>query len=584
MRVCTAQQMAAIDRATIEGGVPSLDLMERAGRVVADHALEFLAEHAAGGHDHGHEHGHEHGHDHDHDHGHACGCGPEGCGDPDCADGACGHDEPADAVLVVCGRGNNGGDGLVVARLLAEEGAPVVVMLLAAPKELSPDARANLERLPEGVEVVAPRSADWPEAYRELSAGCAIVVDAVLGTGVRLPLPSDLAELLRTMNDCAVPTLAVDVPSGVCGDDGQVDPVAVAADLTVTIGLPKLGLLVPPGRDYAGQVEVADIGFDPGLCDHLAGPWHWLERGSYLGLMPPRPTSVHKGQCGRLLVVAGSRAYGGAAHLAALGGLRSGVGLLTLAAPAGLEIPLRVALPEVLLRALPETAGGTIAALEPTATAGLVAGVDALVVGPGLGNDAATDAWVCALVAGTSLPIVVDADGLNAFARSGRAPALAGRQAVLTPHPGELARLLGLPTAEVAARRLELAAEAASRWGCVVVLKGSPAVIAVPGEGVYINASGDDALARGGSGDVLAGLVGGLLAQGLTARDAALLGCYVHGLAGTAAAREMSSRGVLVREVAAAIGPQWLAMEREASSDAALREHLWPSIPPGAAK
>lgn len=575
MRVCTARQMAAIDRATIDGGVPSLELMERAGRVVADHALEFLSEHAGGG------HGHDHGHDHDHDH--PCGCGPGGCGDPECADG-CGDGESPDAVLVVCGRGNNGGDGLVVARLLAEEGAPVVVMLLAGPKELSPDARANLERLPEGVEVVAPRAADWPEAYRELASGAAIVVDAVLGTGARLPLPAELAALLRAMNDTAVPTLAIDVPSGVSGDDGTVDPVAVAADLTVTIGLPKLGLLLPPGRDYAGQVEVADIGFDDDLCGRHAGNVHWLDRGSYLGLMPPRPTSVHKGQCGRLLLVAGSRAYGGAAHLAALGGLRSGVGLLTVAAPAGLEVPLRVSLPEALVRALPETASGTLAALSPAAGADLVAGADALVVGPGLGDDAATDAWVRDLVAAGGAPLVLDADGLNALSRGKASPSFAGRQVVLTPHPGEFARLLGVATTEVLARRLELAAEAAERWQCVVVLKGSPAVIGVPGQGVFINASGDDALARGGSGDVLAGLVGGLLAQGLGARDAALLGCYVHGLAGTAAAREMSSRGVLVREVAAAIGPQWLAMEREASSDAALRERLWPSTHPGAAQ
>jgi NAD(P)H-hydrate epimerase len=178
------------------------------------------------------------------------------------------------------------------------------------------------------------------------------------------------------------------------------------------------------------------------------------------------------------------------------------------------------------------------------------------------------------------VPLVLDADGLNALARGGVAPSFAGREVVLTPHPGEFARLAGLPAAEVVARRLELAAWAADQWRAVVVLKGSPAVIGVPGEGAYLNASGDDALARGGAGDVLTGLIGGLLAQGLGARDAALLGCYVHGLAGTAAAREMSSRGVLVREVAAAVGPQWLALEREASGVAELRERLWPGALP----
>lgn len=565
MRVCTGRQMAAIDRSTIEAGVPALELMERAGRALTDQVLAFLAEHAGDGHD----------HDHSPAHGHAC--GPEsGCGGEE----GCGEPAAAETVLVVCGKGNNGGDGLVVARLLHEQGVSVIVLLLAAPRVLAPEARRNFERLPDGVEVVSPPADHWPAVYRELAAEAAVVVDAALGTGIRLPLAPELAALFRTMNDAAVPTLAVDIPSGVSGDDGGVDSVAVAADLTVTIGLPKLGLLLPPGRDYAGQIEVVDIGFDPAVCDRLAGPWRWLERGDYLALLPPRPTSVHKGQCGRLLVVAGSRAYGGAAHLTALGGLRSGAGLVTLGAPAGLEVALRVALPEALIRPLAETPAGTIAPLGAAQVAALLAQADAVALGPGLGDDAGTDRWVCDLVQGLSAPLVLDADGLNALARCGVVPSFAGRPVVLTPHPGEFARLAGLPAAEVLEKRLELAAWAAGHWGAVVVLKGSPAVIGVPGEGAYLNSSGDDALARGGSGDVLTGLIGGLLAQGLCARDAALLGCYVHGLAGTAAAREMSSRGVLVREVAAAIGPQWLALEREASGVAELRERLWPAVRP----
>ncbi|MBK7187636.1 MAG: NAD(P)H-hydrate dehydratase [bacterium] len=576
MRVCTAKQMAAIDRAAIDGGVPASELMERAGRALADHVLEFVAEHADSGH--GHDHGHDHDHDHDHGHDHAC-------GDSACEGHEGGCDEAGGAtVLVVCGKGNNGGDGLVVARLVHEEGLAAIVLLLAGPKELSREALKNLERLPDGVEVVAPPPEAWVEAYDELSGEATVVVDAVLGTGKQGALGRELAALFRAMNDAAVPTLAVDVPSGVNGDDGTVDPVAVAADVTVTIGLPKLGLLLPPGRDYAGRLEVVDIGFDPAVCAKLAGPWHWLQRQEYLGLLPPRPTSVHKGQCGSLVVLAGSRSYGGAAHLAALGGLRSGAGLVTVAAPVGLETALRVALPEALVRPLAETAAGTLAPPEARDVDALLAGADALVIGPGLGDDPATDAWVRDLLLRSTLPMVVDADGLNALARGGVAPAFGGRQVVLTPHPGEFARLAGLPVAEVAARRLELAAWAAETWGAVVVLKGSPAFIGVPGEGAFVNATGDDALARGGSGDVLAGLIAGLLAQGLPARDAALLGCYVHGLAGTAAAREMSSRGVLVREVAAAIGPQWLALEREASGVAELRERLWPSLPPEGAR
>ena len=561
MRVCTAGQMAAIDRATIDGGVPSLELMERAGAALAEHVLEFLAERTEGG--------------HDHDHGHGCGDG--GCG---CHDHGSGADGAPPHVLVVCGRGNNGGDGFVVARLLHQEGVPVAVLQLFPNGELAPDARHNRSRLPREVEVVQAAAGDWPAAYAELAAGAGVAVDAVLGTGIRPPVGPELAALFRAMNDLAVPTLAVDIPSGVAGDDGGVAPAAVAADVTVTIGLPKLGLLLPPGRDYAGRLEVVDIGFAPELCERLAGPWHWLERADYLALLPPRPTATHKGRCGHVAILAGSRAYGGAAHLAGLGALRSGAGLVTVAAPAGLETALRVALPEALVRPLPETPAGTCAALDAAALDALLRGADALVLGPGLGDDEATDRWVREALPRPGLPLVLDADGLNALARGGREPAFGGGPVVLTPHPGEFARLAGLPVAEVVARRLELASWAADRWGAVVVLKGSPTAIGVPGEGTYLNASGDDALARGGAGDVLAGLVGGLLAQGLGAREAALLGCYVHGLAGTAAAGEMSSRGVLVREVAAAIGPQWLALEREASGAAELRERLWPSLPP----
>lgn len=565
MRVCTAAQMAAIDRRTIEGGVPSLELMERAGEAAAGHVLELLAEQQEHGQHHGHHRhdGHDHA-DHGHEHGDAA-C--EGCAPPD------------PAVLVVCGRGNNGGDGLVVARHLAEQGVPAAVLLLGAPRDLTPDARRNLERLPEAVEVVQTEPRDWADAFAELADGAAVVVDAVLGTGTRLPLAAELAALFRAMNDAAVPTLAIDVPSGVRGDDGGVDPVAVAADVTVALGLPKLGLLVAPGRDYAGRVVVADIGLDPAACEELAGPWRWQERAGYLALLPPRPTTVHKGDCGHLLLVAGSRAYGGAAHLAGLGALRSGVGLLTVAAPEPLENALRAGLPEAVLRPLPATAAGTLAPVRDAVTGELLGRARAVALGPGLGDDSATDAWVRDFAGKVTLPLVIDADGLNALARGGREPAFAGREVVLTPHPGEFARLARLATADVASRRLELAAWAADRWGAVVVLKGSPAVIGVPGEGAWLNASGDDALARGGAGDVLTGLIGGLLAQGLPARDAALLGCYVHGLAGTAAARGVSSRGVLVREVAAAIGPQWLALEREASGIAGLRERLWPSLP-----
>jgi len=554
MRVVTAAAMAAIDQETIEGGVPGLELMERAGAAVAETALFMVAEAA-----------------HDRDHGHGCG---DGC--------ACGHDHGDEAeagaphVLIVCGKGNNGGDGLVAARLLADAELRVTVMLLAAADRLSPDARANLELLPAAVTLLLPPPEAWAETAADLADEADLVVDAVFGTGVTPPLRGAYPDLFRALNDTGLPCLAVDIPSGVDGDDGRVDPVAVAADRTLTIGLVKRGLLLPPGRDFTGEIEVADIGFADEVGARHAGREHWLTRGDYLALLPPRRSWSHKYQCGTVLVVAGSRAFGGAAHLAGLGALRSGAGLVTMLVPEGIEVPVRVGLPEAIVAAVPETEAGTIAPLATEAFGHLLGARRSVALGPGLCDDPETDRWVVDLLSRLDRPCVVDADGLGAFARLEGEPRFAHDQVVLTPHAGELARLIGRTSAEVAAGAGELAAELAARWNCVLMLKGSPTVVAAPDGRVFLNGSGDDALARGGSGDVLTGLIGGLLAQGLTALDAALLGAYVHGLAGTAAARGRSTRSVLVREIAAAIGPVFEAMEQEASTDAALRERLWP--------
>jgi len=551
MRVSTAREMAEIDRATIASGVPGIELMERAGEAMTDVILEFLQEHGS---DHGHDHGH-------HSQGDATG------------------DAGNTGVLVICGRGNNGGDGLVVARLLFEADCPASVMLLAAPNELSADAQANFELLPTEVSVFIPGPENWAEAFIELAESADMVVDGILGTGIVPPLRGPYIDLIRNINDAGVPCLALDVPSGVSGDDGRVDPVAVAADMTVTVGLPKRGLLLAPGRDFAGDIEVVDIGFPDEICEAATPDVHWLPRREYLGLLPSRSSVSHKYKFGSVLVVAGSRAFGGAATLAGMGALRSGVGLVSLVVPRGLEMPTRVSLPEVLTNAVPETDSGTIASLDDAVFASLSAGVQALAVGPGLSADAETDAWVCDQLAAQDKPLALDADGLNAFARLEREPSFGGTQVILTPHAGELARLVGLSSAEVEQRRFALVAEYAVRWNVVLMLKGAPSLIAAPDGRVYINASGDDALARAGSGDVLTGLLGGLLAQGLTALDAALLGAYLHGLAGTAAARGLSTRSVLVREVATAIGPVFEEMEKEASSVAELRERIWPVNP-----
>jgi hydroxyethylthiazole kinase-like uncharacterized protein yjeF len=554
MLVCTARQMAAIDRETIAGGIPGEKLMERAGQAMAEVLLDFLAETVA--------------HQDDHSHGGCCHGHQE--------DEEKGDEGPC--VLIICGKGNNGGDGLVMARLLAQQQLQVTVMLLAGPGELSTDALLNFGRLPEGVTVVIPAEDRWPDTFHELAEDASLVVDAMFGTGIKPPLRESYADLIRAVNDAALPCLAVDIPSGVSGDNGQVDPVAVAADVTVTVGLPKLGLLLAPGRDFTGDIEVVDIGFPEEICRQHTGNLRWLTRGDYLALLPPRSGSAHKYQCGRVLIVAGSRDFGGASHLAGLGALRSGAGLVTMAVPLCLETSTRVGLPEAVTRVVGETGAGTIAPLSSAVLDHLLTNQQALALGPGLGNDPTTDGWVVDLLADLTLPVVVDADALNAFSRTGVEPTFGSDQVVLTPHAGELARLAGLSSEEIMRRRFPLAGELAARWNVVLMLKGSPSLIAAPDGQVFINPAGDDALARGGSGDVLTGLVGGLLAQGMDALSAALLGAYVHGMAGTVAAQGRSNRSVLVREIAAAIGPVYEEMETEASTNASLRESIWPVV------
>ena len=532
MRVCTARQMAAIDRETIAGGIRGDTLMERAGTAMTEHLLDFLDELDTHG------------------------------------------QEPQ--VLVLCGKGNNGGDGLVVARLLAEQEIPVVVLLLAGGAPLSDDAATNRDRLPTAVTVVDPPREQWDETLALLLEEADVVVDAVFGTGIQPPLRGEIADLVRQVNDAGLPCVALDIPSGVCGDDGRVDPVAVAADLTITVQMPKLGLLLPPGRDFTGRLEIVDIGFPETIRDRHAMALQWLTPADYLELLPPRRSDAHKYECGSVLGIGGSAAFGGAAHLMGLGALRSGAGMVTLGIPAGLEMSLHASLPEVILAALARTDNGTIAPVPETVAAALLERKDAVALGPGLGADTETDAWVVDFLKRLDRPVVVDADGLGAFARAGVHPACGQGGAVLTPHAGELGRLAGLSSAAVVARRFELLPELAAAWGAVVLLKGSPSLIAAPDGRLFLNSSGDDALARGGSGDVLTGLIGGLLAQGLDPLDAALLGAHVHGRAGTLAAEGRGTRSVRVVEIAAAIGPVFESMEKDASSSAELRERLWP--------
>jgi hydroxyethylthiazole kinase-like uncharacterized protein yjeF len=557
----TAAQMRAADLRAAETGLPGLWLMENAGGAVASVAAHL----------------------------------------PVLRDGP--GTVPGGVIVILVGTGNNGGDGLVAARLLVGRGFRVEVILAGPEESFSGDALVNLRALtgltgPGGSLVGGPRvfgGADSDKSETsQILAGASVIIDALLGTATKGPPREPTAALIRLCNQAASPgprpmILSVDLPSGLDPDTGQAPDPCVRADATVTLGGVKLGLASPGAADYTGRLYLAPIGL-PGSC--LPAPAaEWLLPGEAGLHLPARPREGHKGTFGHIWIVAGSPGYTGAAVLAGLGALRSGVGLATVASPRGGRDLIASALPELVTLALPEDPDGRLRAgaagdlsLAVTAVGAAPAAVTAaghgrpkagrasLVVGPGLGATAEVAAFVVAIAGnlGRDLPIVLDADALNALALSG--PAAAGRslsgmtspiageagpapaspeaKIIITPHPGEMSRLTGLSTAAIQADRLGAARRAAAAWGVIVVLKGAGTVIACPDGRAWINATGNPGLATAGSGDVLSGVIGALLAQGCPPRDAALVGVSVHGLAGDLAARDIGRRGLLARDVA----------------------------------
>jgi ADP-dependent NAD(P)H-hydrate dehydratase / NAD(P)H-hydrate epimerase len=462
--------------------------------------------------------------------------------------------------LVVCGAGNNGGDGFVVARALASEaGVRPTVISLGDPARHSRETRDNFELLRSEHAVIETSD---PADVRSCAAYADLLIDAVFGVGLARPVEGQLREILETMAALPLPKVAVDVPSGVSSDTGQALGAEVTADLVVTFGFPKLGLALRPLR---AEVWVAEIGF---LRESLeaAGVRQWmLRREGAAELLPQRPLEAHKGTFGHLLVVAGSEGKSGAAALAAYAALRGGVGLVTVATPRAVHPIVAARFSEVMTLPLEDGARGIL--LEPALDALVreAATRDALVIGPGLGRDPSTERAVRGLLAAFAGPALVDADALNAY--EGRAEELRGPgPRVLTPHPREAARLLGCSTSEVQADRAGSARELARRTQACVVLKGARSAIAAPDGALLVNSSGGPALAAGGTGDVLSGVIGALLAQGLAPLDAAALGTYLHGRAG-----EGAEMGRLASEVADGIPRAWhdLARSQEESDEPA---------------
>ncbi len=501
MKLVTAAEMRELDRRAIQDlGIPSLVLMENAGRTTYQILRrEFPA--------------------------------------------------LAGEVAVLAGRGNNGGDGFVVARYLANAGLPVTVFLLGPRDRVSGDARVNLEVLAHlGVEVAEVLTeADLnPVLHRLARAG--LIVDALLGTGLNAPVQGLMAALIERVNHLRAPVLAVDIPTGLCADTGAVLGAALQAEVTVTYGWPKLGQVLPPGRDYVGRLWQVDISIPPRLAGEA--PVELAEARDLRQLLPPRPAGSHKGNFGHLLVLAGSVGKTGAAAMASEAALRAGAGLVTLGIPASLNDILEVKLTEAMTLPLPEAPGTrALGAAALTPIREFLAPKSVLALGPGIGTHPETGELVRRLVHELPQPMVIDADGINNLAAATTGlPGAAGLR-ILTPHPGEMARLVGLTTPEVQARRLDLARETAARFGVTLVLKGAQTVVASPDGRASLNSTGNPALASGGTGDVLTGVIGGFLAQGLTPWDAARLGVYLHGLAADFFVSHHGPRGLIAGDL-----------------------------------
>ena len=503
MKLCTSTQIRKLDQQTIDAGTSGIVLMERAGQHLCDVAVKMLG------------------------------------------------DVAGRTIIVVAGGGNNGGDGFVVARLLARLQAKVQVLLLISPDLIAGDAMVNFDLLAD-IPVVEIRSEE--EAVQALLSGD-LIVDSLLGTGLARDVLGRFACIIDRINTSECSVLAVDIPSGLDADTGQVLGCAVRADCTVTFQLQKLGMVQYPGCEYVGEVVVADIGILPEL---MAGEAfvQLLTHSSLVKLMPHRPVTGHKGSFGHILLIAGSTGKTGAAILSGLGCLRSGAGLVSLCVPEQLHQIFEIHLIEAMTIPVAGLAGTCFHNHDFGQIMAAAKNKSCVVMGPGLGKEATTGQLVNQLVHELDVPIVLDADGLNLLSAQ-TLENLAGREIVLTPHPGEMARLTGRTIAEIQQDRVASAVHLAQESGLVVVLKGAATVIAGPGGEVAINSTGNAGMGTGGMGDVLSGVIGALIGQGLSCFDAACLGVYCHGRAGDLLVENGMLFGYLASELANALPDAW---------------------------
>lgn len=526
MKILTVSEMREVDRLTTERhGISQVSLMESAGGAVA----RFVAAHFA----------------------------------------------PIDdrRIVVLCGKGNNGGDGIVAARALREMGAEPDVLLFGDPSELRGEVAESYKRLAaNGVKVKLVRdSASW-ESARASVTRARIIIDALLGTGLRGPVEGLLAQCIEQVNqhDALTRVLAVDIPSGISGDTGTVGGPAAIADYTVTFTAPKIGMLGATASPFVGRLSVAHIGSPWELVEETAkANLRWLEPWEFRCVPFHRKADSNKGLYGHALIVAGSVGKAGAAAMAARGALRAGAGLVTVATPEPVLATVAGFAPEIMTEPLHATASGTIAraVFDSGGFAKILHGKNVLALGPGLTTNGETVRFVRSVVGSKlNVPVILDADGLNAFDGCADELRASGALLAVTPHPGEMARLLGCTPKDVQARRVEIAVSSAAKWNAIVILKGNWTLIAAPDGRAWINSTGNPGMSSGGTGDVLTGMLAGLTAQFGAEKNwpqTLALGIYLHGLAGDLAAEEFGEAPLVATDLLRRISPAFAQLQDE---------------------
>jgi NAD(P)H-hydrate epimerase len=515
MKILSAMQMAEVDRLTTERySIPSILLMENAGRSVADEIEK------------------------------AC-TGLEGR-----------------KIAVLCGRGNNGGDGFVVARYMALRGANPLILLFSEPKKLRGDALTNWEIAKAmGLQIQILATPSEAKAYLRRMDKPDIIVDALFGTGLAKPIGPDFRHIVEWTNRRRSESFvtAVDIPSGLMADSSEIIGPAVRAHLTVTFSALKLAHVLPPASDFAGEVALAPIGSPQALFENPSYRMNLVDEIQVRNALPQRARDSHKGSFGHVYVMAGSRGKSGAALMTGIAALRSGAGLVTLWLPKSLQKSVIGKFPELMTEAMPETAEGTSDRAGAQGLLKLLPGIEALVIGPGVTTHPSTRRLVWELVRRSPVPVVLDADGINAFVPPAEPLKNEGNQPViLTPHPGEMARLLRKTISDVQKNRLGIASEYAVKRHCYVVLKGFQTVIATPEGELFINASGNPGMATGGTGDILAGMLGRFVAGWNIQRrrsgqaklaDYVCAAVFLHGIAGDLAAEKKGMESLIATDL-----------------------------------